>query len=114
MGELQIPSRLTRQLPQSCAPRTNQLGGVLQAPRATDDPGATGAPGAPGATSAPRATGAPGATGVPGAPIQTLTPPQQALHSSLTAFNNVRISETFKNPITSVGTTCQENLRILF
>lgn len=71
MGELQIPSRLTRQLPQSCAPRTNQLGGVLQAPRATGDPGATGAP---GATSAPRATGAPGATGVPGAPIQTLTP----------------------------------------
>lgn len=31
--ELQLPNRLTRQLPQSRAPWTNQLGGVvLQAP----------------------------------------------------------------------------------
>ena len=61
MGELQFPNRLPRQLLQSRVPRTNQLGGVVLK-----------APGAPAAL-----------------PLQTLTPAQQALHSSLTAINNV-------------------------
>lgn len=97
MGELQLPNnRLARQLLQSRAPRTNQLGGVvLQAP------GASGAPGAPGAPLQLR-TNQPGgfvlqAPGVPGAssvPLQTLTGSQQVLHSSLTAINNVRKSKT--------------------
>ncbi|KAL9985189.1 hypothetical protein ACROYT_G007559 [Oculina patagonica] len=59
LGQLQFPNRLARQLVQSRAPRTNQLGGVvLQAPRA------------------------------PGPPLQTVNPTPQLLHSSLTAINN--------------------------
>ena len=68
MGELQFPNRLPRQQLQSRAPRTNQLGGVVQ--------------------QAPEA---------PGLPVQTLTPAQQALHSSFTAINNVRKSKTLKH-----------------
>ena len=94
MGELQLPiNRLARQLLQSRAPRTNQLGGVvLQAP---------GASGAPLQLHAPRTNQLGGvvlqAPGVPGAssvPLQTLTGSQQVLHSSLTAINNVRKSKT--------------------
>ena len=74
MGGLQFPNRLARQLLQSRTPQTNQLGGVvLQVP------------------------GAQGALGAPGAPLQTLTPSQQALHSSLTAIHNVRKSKTLKH-----------------
>ena len=100
MGELQLPiNRLARQLLQSRAPRTNQLGGVV-----LQVPGASGAPGAPGAPlqlHAPRTNQLGGvvlqAPGVPGAssvPLQTLTGSQQVLHSSLTAINNVRKSKT--------------------
>lgn len=66
-SELQLPNRLTRQLPQSRAPWTNHLRGVvLQAP------------------------------GTPGQSIQNLIPAQQPLHSSLTAINNVRKPKTLK------------------
>ena len=99
MGGLQFPNRLARQLLQSRTPQTNQLGGVvLKAP---------GTPGVPFQSRARQtnqlggvvlqAPGAQGALGAPGAPLQTLTPSQQALHSSLTAIHNVRKSKTLKH-----------------
>ena len=105
MGELQFPNRLPRQLLQSRAPQTNQLGGVvLSAPGAPWVPGVPGAPGMPLQSRARQANQlggvvlqAPGAQGTPGAPLQTLTPSQQALHSSLTAIHNVRKSKTLKH-----------------